>query len=389
MSPLHEVKLVLRADEDPLTVRAEMVDVACDMLELADTFSLGFPFTQELWEATVPDSEVQVHIDGSRVLSGYIDEQRHTGSKTQGSSLLVTGRDKGGRLVDESAPLVKYAGLTMEELVKQVVSPWFNTVTLSNARNRLLIKGKSRSAAISKEPAVLTGRNIERKVEPGESRAAIITHILERAELLAWSSADGKEFFVGLPNYSQAPQWHFLWPKPGTSRLKWVNVEEFDYVNSVGERYALITACGTQRGDSSNYGENVMKRRAKAKNELTSADGTGKDFKRPKELLISDGDIKSTSDAQIRADREMALRDASSKALTLTVPGFGQVYGGGEYWFETPAIYAFDTMARWENEESGVEGDYLITRVNFRTDKQMGQVTELALIPKGTELRAQ
>lgn len=385
----HEVRVALGTDQlfPQTSALCEQVDVTCDMLAFADEFTLGFPFTREYWELTAPDSEVQVYVDDVRILTGFVDDQRKVTSREEGSSIRITGRDKGGRLVDESAPLVKYAGLGILDLAVPVVAPWFTTVSLSNARNRQLIRGRGRRlAAAAGEPPIITDRKAEKKVEPGESRADVLGHFLDEAGLLAWSSADGREFIVGKPNHDQAPQWRFLMAREGSARAGEANVELAEDGRSVAERYARIQVCGTSKGSSVSYGANVTKRTAVARNNPVIDDGTGLDFQRPKSLLLADNDITSAAAAKVRAEREMRLRDASARTLEITVPGYGQVLGGDPA--SRPAIYCFDTIARYEDEETEDVDDFLVTRLRFATDRQGGQWSAISMVPRGTELRA-
>lgn len=384
----HEVRVVLGSDQlfPQTSALCESIDVTCDMLSFADEFALSFPFTRDYWELSKPDSEVQVYIDDVRVLTGFVDVQKRVGSRGEGSSILIQGRDRGGRLVDESAPFVTYGGLGILELATQIVDPWFTTVSLSNARNRALIRGRGRRLApAAAEPPIFTDRKAQRKVEPGEGRADVLAYFLDQSGLLAWSSADGREFIVGKPNHDQAPQWRFLAASEGSIRAGEANVERFEVTNSVGERYARIQVCGTSQGDSASYGANVTKRTAVVKNNALSLDGTGIDFQHPKSLVIADNDIKSAAQAKVRAEREMKLRDASAREIELTVPGYGQVLGGDPA--ARPALYCFDTVARWEDEEADERGDYLVTRARFATDRQGGQWSLLSMVPRGTELR--
>jgi prophage tail gpP-like protein len=379
----HLVRVVLDPGGRSITALVESLDVTNDMLELADPFSFTLPFSAEAWAATKPDTEVQVWIDEARILTGYIDDRTRRVSRSEGVSILVEGRDKGGRLIDESAPLQTYAGLGIEDLAREIVAPWFESVSLSNARNRRLIRGPAaRKASVSSEPPILTGKDISRKVEPGDSRAAVLLHFLEEAELLAWSSADGNEFIVGRPNYAQAPQWFFLLPRPDGPRAGEVNVEEVDYKESIAERYAMVTVCGAGRGDASNYGAQVTKWTASAYDNPATADGTGGDFQRAKRLRIADNDIKSAAKAKARAERELRLLQAGGRSLDLVAPGYGQSPPD-----RATTIFCCDTMARWEDEELGLREDWFVTRVQFHHSKQGGQATRLALVPKGTELR--
>ncbi len=353
-------------------------EVSSDMLELADPFSLSVPLTPELWEATALDSSVRIFIDDSQVLDGFVDQRVRSIDKEGGSTLSISGRDKGGRLTDESAPLVRFASKRFIDVAKQIVSPWFPTVTLSNAKNRALVRGRGRRLAkVSQEPAVFTGsrKRVQRKVEPGETRAEVLQHFLEQFHLLGWSSANGREFVIGLPNYSQAPQFFFFLPRSVSSRFHEGNVLAASFTELASERYSEIRVVGSSRGNETSYGRNVTSRTAVA---------TSDALLHEKKLIVVDDDIRSAGEARQRALREMKLREGMGETLELTVRGFGQALGGDDT--TPPALYACDTMARWEDEELGLERDWLITAVKYRRSKKSGETTDLSLVPRGTEL---
>lgn len=391
----HEVRLVLGGGpaaldggaEFPTSVKHTSLDVTTDMLELADPFAFETPFTAAAWAATKPDTRAEVWIDGARILTGLIDDRDRSLGR-DGSTIAVVGRDFGGRLVDESAKFFSFEGLSLEDLVLKVVSPWFLEVTFSNAENRNVMRGRGRKALVSKEPAILQGKDIQKHVEPGETRRGVLEYILREARLLGWSTADGTQFVVGLPNYSQAPQWRFFAAKAGSSRWQEVNVKSYRLREGVQERYSKVAACGASQGNSSNYGPNVRRTYAEAKDNPLTADGTGKDFQHRKVLVVPDSDIKSKAKAKARAEREMAFRNGSGREIEIQAAGFGQPFYGGGYWTGDPAIFCTDTMARVEDEEAEEVGDWLVTRVQYLETKRDGQVSTLRMVPQGTELVA-
>ncbi len=390
------------------TIEPVELEVVNDMLELADPFSFSIPFTPAAWDLCRKDAEVQVTIDDSCVLTGYIEDRGKTTSRG-GSLIEVRGLDKGGRLA-EAAPLKSFVGEDIAGLVLELVSPWFDSVTLSNARNREVIRGSGRKARALAEPALLdfgrhtgkkltgkssltsamSSKNLRRKVEPDESRAEVILALLEQAGWLAWSAADGSEFFVGLPNYDQEPQWRFFLAGPASARTGEANVTEADYLESLAERFAMVEVCGSGKGNVTSYAAAMRFRGVALDNEET-ADGTGREFIRPKKLRVSDNDIRNAAEAYARAVREMRLRDSRGQSLEISVPGFGQEYAGASSAgnpFGAPAIFACDTMASFEDEEGPGSGAWMLTRVEFRHNKSSGQTSRLSLVPQGTELRA-
>lgn len=367
---------------DKVIEKWESYEITSDMLQAADGFNLELPgATREVFDLVKPDAAVQVAIDDVPILTGFVDDRRWRLSAA-GTSLTITGRDKGGRLVDESAPLTLYQGLGIQQLAEKMVLDWFPKVSLSNTTNRLLVRGPAApKAKVSKEPAIDTTFKLDRKVNPGESRWDVLRAFLERAELLAWSSANGQEFVVGLPCYTQEPQYRFFVPTEASARQREGNVIDIELDDSVGERYSMIVACGSGRGSTSNYAARVTRMRAVAKNNPATEFGTGKDFTRRKVLLVADADLRNQDAATRRAKREMALRDGTGRRVHVTVRGHAQLRDG------KPALYAFDAMCELEIEPLGIRGKYLVTAVSFRHSRREGETTQLTLVPEGTVLR--
>jgi prophage tail gpP-like protein len=356
--------------------------IESSMLEPADGFNMSLGGgNRKIFETVAPDAPVQVLIDDTPILTGFIDDRKFSVDR-QGTKLTINGRDKGGRLTDESAPLLSFNGLGIEDLARAVVGDWFPEVSLSNATNRRLVRGKgARLAKVSKEPAIDKSKRAPKKVEPGETRWQVMAHFLEEADLLAWSSANGRQFIVGLPNYEQEPQFRFFLPKEGSDWAAEGNVESIEIDDSVGERYSMIVACGAGKGDTSNYSARVTKRRGEAKNNPNDPNGVGVDFTARKCLLVSDDDVRDEKLATTRALREMAERDSGGRRISVTVKGHAQSRDG-----KTPALYCFDTVAVVEVEELGILIPTLITGVSFEHSRD-GERATIEMVPKGTVLR--
>ncbi len=359
-------------------------DIALDMLTPADAFSLSFPrASKEVFDLVAPDEEVEVRLDDTVVLSGFVDEREVSLSSSSGSRITVEGRDRTGRLVDESMPLMDLAGLGIKELAEracgigdpELSEAWLSEVILSNAENRRLLRGRaSKLARVSKEPAIVTDideAKDRRHVEPGETRWKVLEYFLHKAKLLAWSTADGKALVVGLPNYDQEPQYRFFVPSVDSNRAREGNVVSYSLRDSVADRFSAVRVVGSARLDPR------RDQKDPAGQYLAEAKGTG--FKRPKRLIVQDDDIRGPRQARVRAERELAERDATGHHLEIEVVGHGQ--GGRE-----PVIYAPDTMAVVEIEDLGIRAEYLITSVHFRLSRQDGETTALKLVQKGTVL---
>lgn len=378
MIPEHDVRIALGDASGWDWVRPASYEVSCDMLNPADAISLSFPFSSELWPLAAPDRLVNVIIDGTRVFSGIVDDRRYTLRKSEGAAIHITARDKIGRLIDESAPLIRFRSLGILDLGRKLAGHAFEIV-LSNAENRRLIVGPKLKHH-SREPAIARFvQGAHRKVEPGESIWQVLSYFLEEAALLAWSTADGTQLVIGKPNYSQQAQWLFVAAASGSQRKFDANILEVDYQQSLAERYSQITVMGAHPGED---GEPGATRRGIAVNGPGPA-GIGKDFEIKKALLLKDDAIRSAAHAKDRAGREMAERDGRGTRLRIVMPGHGEVYGPGQQ----SALYAFDTVAHVLVEQPGIESDWYVTGVNYRGSREAGQTTEIDLVPVGTDLR--
>lgn len=351
-------------------------DISLDMLQPADAFSLSIgPASQEAYELVAPDTEVQILVDGVVVLTGYVDDRDGVAEPGSGSVVTITGRDKGGRLVDETLDLVRFGGIGIKELAEAVARPWFPSVTLSNATNRRLVRGGKTLAKVSAEPAILNTKGAPRKVEPGQKRWEVLAQFLERAELMAWSSADGKQLIVGLPNYRQEPQYVFVRSRQRQDESNCLSVSIKD---SVGERYSEITVVGMARSDDPL--EESQERYIACKATAYALPGT---FQRDKKLVIAADDIEDGKACQARADYEMSIRESGGHRVELTVAGHGQRYRANE----PPALYAPDTMCVFEDDEFGVRGAYLLTGVRFTKSRSQGTTSRIQLVRSGATLR--
>lgn len=363
-------------------------EIDLDMLELADTWSLRFPFTRSLWDWAAPDNPIVIELNGRPVMTGLLDDSSRKVDKSGGGALDLLGRDRGGRLADSAAPLIDLGGLGIEDLARKLVTAvggfdLFPTVTMQNATNRrLMVGGGAARARVSKEPAIdLSPDKGDRRVRPGQTRSQLLEDWLTQGGLLGWSSADGQSFVVGKPNYAQEPQFELRVGK-NAGRVD-SNVISLTERETIAERYSRIIVLGSGAGNARNFGENVQRRGIALQG--PNPDGTGRAFVVPKDLIIVDDDLRSQAAAQARADREMALRESLASQATAVVRGHSQALGATV----ARANYAIDTMVRIVDEDIEAPGnprDWLITRVHLSGSKE-GKTSTLTMVPKGTDLR--
>ena len=372
--PKHEISLEV---EGAKITGFSTYEIETSMLENADRFHVSIPFEREVWDLVLPDREVRVKIDDVTIIRGFIDERLIP----EGDEVIeILGRCRRGRLVDESCPSFNFSGLELFELVKRAADPWFTNIVPTNARNRKVIRGRGKKARAGGEPLKLnTGKKIGTRIEPGQTRAQVITELCKEAGYLWWTSGDGNELIIGRPNYDQEPQFEFTLPKSGadgaTSTVMGIGIR-----HAVTERYSRVIVVGSGQGTDANYGASVASRYGDAKNNPATTDGEGRDFLRPKRLIVVRS-VGSIAGARELAQREMAQRDAHAFALTVLAQGHGQVVGGSQ-----PTIFVPDTQSLVSDERTDVDGLWLIVGCTYRSARDGAEQTSMQLVRSGSEL---
>lgn len=370
----HDISLIV----DGVQIRDWLTyDITVDMLSPADHFTMRMAFVREVWDLCRGDRPIKVLIDDVVILTGFIDERL---VPEDDEVVEILGRDKGGRLVDESAPSLNFAGLTMLALIEKVSDPWFPRVSLSNARNRRVIRGRGRKAkAADQALKINTSKKIGTRIEPGQTRWQVVETLCSQADALAWSAGDGSELIVGQPNYDQEPQYRFFMPAADSKRTGESTVLGMGVRERTADSYSRVIVVGSGTGTAVNYGAQVASRYAEAKDNTATPEGDGTTFSAPKRLIVVRS-VSSIGEAKELAVREMARRNAHAKAITVRAPGHGQVLAGTE-----PTIFVPDTIASVEDERTGTNGNYLITSCTYRSART-GEETLITLVPSGTDV---
>jgi prophage tail gpP-like protein len=349
-------------------------EIDTSMVQPADSFKLVRPFDADAFRLCEPDASVQIKIDDTPILNGFIDERRKS---SRDGSISISGKDKVGRLVNESVPAMSLDGLEMSQVVAKVAERWFSKVTLDGARDRAVRTGKrGHKAPAGKEPVVIKTLLRKRRTEPGQMRWAVIEEVLSQLGYCAWASGDGRELVIAPPNYNQGVQFVLRHVAAGSSER--ATVSDLELVDSVADRYSQITALGTGASTDSDVGEGLFCRGVASNG--PGPDGIGVDFDHPKRLLLTERSMSSNAEAVAVATREMARRDFKSRQITATMPLHGQAVGGG-----ARVLFACNTLARVIDEElePTLDAVFLIYAASFRGSRE-GETTMLSLVPKGT-----
>lgn len=380
-----------RAVRTPLSYSLDV-----DLLQPADVFSLTYPLDAQTWHQIPLDAEVRIAIDDTPVMHGLVDGLRDLGDGT----FTVEGRDRTGRLVDESVPGagLRVANQDLSEVVKTLVEPWYRAVTFSNAADRTLRRGPGKKAQAGTEPALTRAQRLAtaQRIEAGTSRWEALDRILRPLQLLAWGSADGETLVLARPQYQQAPQYQFF-ETPSAS-----NVIRMSPSKSIASRYSQIEVSGSGRPPGipappfiptypgQKRPKYVNKNRLGVVRDGPNEDGTGDDFRHPKRLFVV-SEALSVAEAQLEAERVLARGRVQARQVEVTAPGHGQWLDGAS----ALTLYAPDTIASVRKEVERSPGDdtptvlvdaaFYCTRVTYQGSRD-DEFTTLALVPLNTLL---
>lgn len=358
--------------------------VESSMLTPTCSFELRRAFDLQAWNLLRRDSDVRIEIDKTCILRGFIGLRDRS---ARGGTIVVQGRSRSGRLVDEAAPSVHFSGMSIEQAFKRLAAPWFAKFTLSDARDRRLRVGKGKRVASGREPVISINIRVPRRgiVHPGEKRAQVMHEIASRAGLIWWVSSDGETIYIGRPNHEQDPQYVFRHIEPGSTAKN--TVKELRIVEDDEDRYSLIMVGGTGGATPDDYGSNVTDRRGVVYDNPFSrrgdrTDGTGRDFIHPKRLFMPERDFDSYGDAQRVARNEQIRRDYKRHIVTVEAELHGQFLTPGG----PPTLFTYNTVARVIDEEAKIDDTYLIVDCSYSSNRQQGEFTTMHMVPTGTEI---
>ncbi len=360
------------------------VDLDSDILTPADSFSLTAAVPapdrvgikpvvsrRDMFAAFRAGSSCDIYIGNDKQMTGFIDRPSYSGDRSQ-SRLRLSGRDKGGHLVDSEADAILAENYTVETLIEKLLDPSFNVrdVIDSNEANRTLLLGKDdqrRLRSTAPGPVALKPRK-STKIDHGQSIAKIIDEHTARLGLTWWMTANG-ELFIGKPNYNQDVAYTFQLADTGLREAKDNNVESWTVDEDISDQYSEIRVNGSgfgSKGDTFDTQKAAPRFTATA----TNPDLTSRGIVR--KLVIADYDIVKQDEAKKRADLEMGKRRFMAQSISLTVPGFRQ----GD------RLYAVDTLASVRIDEAGINDTYYVTQRRFREDRGRRR-TQLTLRRKG------
>ncbi|MEE9928970.1 phage baseplate assembly protein [Microvirgula aerodenitrificans] len=280
---------------------------------------------------------IQVRVGADTVMTGYIDEIEESIDKG-GHTLMLSGRDLGGVLVDCSAPLLNRKQITLAELMADVVRPL----------------GIDK---IQFDPKY--ARRLEKvDVEPGSTAWDLLKKLVEANGLWAWFQPDGTLVIDG-PDYSQPPVASLVMRRAGRGN----NLVSLKRRRNMTGLYSKITVLGQSQGNALNAGKHAIKGVA-----------TNPELKLQRELIRPRNDVENDVLAGLAARKLMADARRGSFALTAVVSGHRT--SDGVLWEPGQRIHVLC-------EPHDIDGEYFLMSRKFQGGREQQATTTLTLVEDG------
>lgn len=308
--------------------------VDSDLVMAADAWQVSLGLPGGVFPPDVePGAMVKVLVGDETVLMGRIDDISH--SVASGShQLALSGRDLAGMLLDCSAPLFTGKGMTLQDVLDNVVKP------LGIARIRVDAKAKGQIEKIN--------------VDPGNSAWDVLTRAAQANGLTAWFDPDGT-LVVGGPDYSRPASARLILRRDGKGN----NVLSLAETRSHAQRYSELTLLGQGHGQSLTPGRHAMRHHV-----------FDSDVCYHKPRIQVEPDAASPAELAARADKMLADARLAGYTLTATVAGHRDSQG---------ALWTPGQRIEVESEPHGINGTYFLMSRTFEGGRGQGSVTRLTL----------
>jgi prophage tail gpP-like protein len=389
-----------------------------NVLQPSDAFSFTTPNDYGRLTGRVKKFDpVEVIVDGTVQMTGFVDEVNSSGDAASGGNLSVTGRDKMGQCLDVSAVPQTISKLDIGQIAAKLAAPFVqhwrfenevNRQRLIRARRALArakqedieaerdlreriiplseanfqdapesfkrtiaetvaanyranIKGDATTKAIAKAKENLAA--IQRvifprvKVEAGQSIHAVLEEIVSEQGFAIWMAANG-DGVIAKPDYKQDPLYSlFLYPPDAPDSEK-NNVTSWNVTESGLEQYASYQLTGSGANTDEVFGE-------QARYEEFSSD---EDVPLDRQLIIN-GKGQNRTEAKTEVARDRDWRNFNAEKIVYRVKGHKQ----------NGLLWQTDTIVQVADDINDKHGRFWIGGRRFTVDLNGGQVTELSL----------
>jgi prophage tail gpP-like protein len=292
----------------------------------------------EPWPVVEGDA-CQVEIDDQIVISGYIDKRKLVGSFSS-RSLSYTGRDRAQDVVDCSLLLDDaatkgnkwtYRNIDIAQFVEEIAKPHGITVSVQQG------------LTLKKDPLLVA--------HPGETGFEAIKRAVGSSGVLVVSDGVGG-ILITRSGATRA-----------TALVEGVNIKACEIEYDASERFYRYQVTSQPPGTDEASGEST-----RVKGEATDVD-----VKRTNRVLVIRPDKgMNAADARRRADWEARIRAAKSAPASITVQGWRQPTG---------ELWTVNAITRVKAPRLlGIDGDMLISQVEYSIDDKSGQLTTLTVV---------
>jgi prophage tail gpP-like protein len=309
------------------------IRITLNMENLSGVFELGI---SEKWPGQNISRGIQygdecvLRIGSEVILTGYVD-QVNIDYDAEQHSILVSGRDKAGDLIDSSA---------------------LNKPGTWSGRNLLQIANDlSAPFGIPIHSDVSLGKPFKTfAIEPGESVYEALERLAKMRAVLIISDGHGGLLITRAGHKTASTALHV------GENIQACNAT-FDYTN----RFSQIMVKGQSQGDDLTPASIFTGARSVANDP---------EVKRYRPLLVMAESQVNTQQCKERAAWEVAVRKGKSTNITYTVPAWRQV--NGALWQINTLVFVSDTVLK-------LRETMLISGVQFQVDDQGGSLTMLTV----------
>lgn len=320
------------------------VRVTRSIESLCGSFELGLTEkwneAGEVWPIGEGD-ECSVSLDGETVITGFVDT-RDLELSAGDHAIRVSGRDRSGDLVDCSVLLDQWEFTKVDvlALAKKICAPY--------------------NVGVSLQPGLtLATTTIPKKhaINPGESAANAIDSLCKVAGLLAVSDGRGNVVLT----------------RAGTKVCKTALVEGVNILGASSKfthsgRFRTYLVLGSHRGtETMHVGESDWEGRPVSLVKGVAEDREVRRFGR--NLVIRPEHSITQAQAKARAQWEATTRAAKSSAVTVKVQG----------WKDGSRLWPVNEQVQIKAPSVGINGQMLITQVEFSEDRATGTTATLTL----------
>jgi prophage tail gpP-like protein len=412
-------------------------NIGADIFNPSDGFSLRCgPMDKALRELVLPGHEISIYIgDGTPdnehiILNGWTESYQDMKSK-QSVSIDIAGRDKASDLIENTvAQDFDARGLTFYDMAQAVCDPLGINVIVTNEANRLAVANRKkykRQMAIYSEDVlkyneemvkmmkeieeplygtgawnpreyelILEGSGVPKPLQPplvsgifrsvadaqpqdDESAWDFLMRYAARLEVHMWMTAAGV-LVISRPRYDQDPSYLFI-----------NNTTDPTNNNVISRRFSLDIAGIPTRTNRTGrrIGKGEKRQRLETWVDSTVIVPTSADAIIPEgSIRVNEGFTRSKWGKDTEARDQDQLDRRTFYAQKAAETGFTVVEITVNGHDQDGVLYIPDTVARYVDEDLGLDDLYYVASCNYSLDSKRagmtGQVTDIKLTPLGT-----